>query len=110
MLMSITVTIAASFVRNEANVGDFVGLLVEIAMPHDAQLDTLGLSSLTVRFSGGIVDWVIEHDENLAPSATVACGVDQKANLNYHPGRTLRLVGNVSSDTVTQIEVSQHMR
>jgi hypothetical protein len=107
MLTAATVAIAASFVRNEANVGDSVGLLVEIAMPNDAQLETLGLSSLTVCFSGGIVDWVIEHDDSLALTATVSCDGDRKANLNFHPGKTLRIVGSVSSDTVTQIAVSQ---
>jgi len=107
MLTFAIVAIATSFVRNEVNVGDSVGLLVEVAMPNDAQLETLSLSSVTVRFSGGIADWVIEHDASLASPATVSWAGDRKANLDFHPSRTLRIVGSVSSKTVTQIAVSQ---
>jgi hypothetical protein len=107
MLTPVSVAIAASCVRNEANVGDDVGIIVEVTMPRNAQLETLSLSSVTIQFSGGPVDWAIEHDDGLEPSTAVTFTHDRKANLRFQPGRILRLVGNVTSVAVANVRVSR---
>lgn len=108
------VNVSASFLREKANLGEAVGCVAEVAIPLDAQLQELDLSSVLITFSDDTPGWIVQHDPSMPWKEVVPVvgprSEATKANLRFFPGAVLQLAGKVAASTPSQIQVSRDRR
>lgn len=97
-----------SFLREQGDLDEEVGFVAEIAIPLDAHLKSLTLSSVTIKFSADLAQRTIRHDPDARWQDVLRVEGTEitEANLDFTPGRPLRLAGKVTSSLACAIQVS----